>query len=92
VTEAARIAARLWALHGGNAAELALPFALGHSAVASTRLGMRPEGEVIDDLRGLDGDGDPQLLEGVRTLLSEARDVEWPCGLPENNLPSAPHL
>src|SRR5690606_8897072 len=87
VTEAARMAAEWCAGRGGNIAELALRFALDNPAVASTLVGMRTEAEVRENLRALEGEPDPELLSGVRDLLSGVQDVEWPSGLPENNPP-----
>ena len=92
VTEAARLAAEWCARRGADIADLALRFALGNPVIASTLVGMRSEAEVHDNLRALEGEPDPELLAGVRDLLSEVQDVEWPSGLPENNPPSALHL
>lgn len=92
VIEAARLATEWCAQRGGNIADLALRFALGNPAVACTLVGMRTEAEVHENLRALDGEPDPGLLAGVRTLLSGVQNAEWPSGLPENNPPSALHL
>lgn len=85
VVEAGRAAAEWCAERGANLADVALRFALGHSAAASTLVGMRTEAEVLENLRALEGESDPDLLAGVQALLCEVQDVEWPSGLPENN-------
>ena len=67
--------------------DLALRFALGNGAVASTLVGMRTEEEVRANLRALEGGPDPELLAGVQAILAPVQDVEWPSGLPENAVP-----
>jgi hypothetical protein len=49
---------------------------------------MRTEAEVRANLRTLSGSTDPEVLEGVRTILAPVKDFEWPSGLSENNPPS----
>jgi L-galactose dehydrogenase len=70
---------------GVTLAEVALRVALGNPTVASTLVGMRTEGEVRANLRTLEGETDPAVLDGVRAILAPVKDLEWPSGLPEND-------
>lgn len=92
VIEAARTASAWCADRGVDLADLAVRFALGNPAIASTLVGMRTEAEVRANLRALDAGPDPETLKNVRQILSSVQDVEWPSGLPENNPPHEIHL
>lgn len=89
VIDAARAAASWCGRRGGDLADLALRFALGNPAIASTLVGVRTEAEVRANLLALEAGPDPEMLAGVRRVLSRVQDVEWPSGLPENNPSSA---
>jgi L-galactose dehydrogenase len=87
VLAAARAAAVWCRARGVAIEEVALRFALGNAAVASTLVGMSSDAEVLANLRALDGPPDPEVLAGVRAILDPVRDVDWPSGLPENDDP-----
>lgn len=81
VLAAARKAGAWCAESGVDIADVALRFALGNDAVASTLVGMRTEAEVRANLRALDARPEPDTLAAVRDLLRLVQDREWPSGL-----------
>jgi L-galactose dehydrogenase len=85
VLRAAKEAAAWCEARGVELADVALRFAFANGTVASTLVGMRTEAEVRANLRTLETDADPGILEAVRAILAPVQDVEWLSGLPENN-------
>jgi L-galactose dehydrogenase len=86
VLAAAKAAAAWCADQGADIADVALRFALGSAAVASTLVGMRTEAEVHANVAALEGGPDLDVLAGVRLLLASVQDREWPSGLAEHVL------
>lgn len=80
VLSAAREAAAWCAARGHDIANIALRFALGNAAVASTLVGMRTEAEVEANLRAVEAPPDADALSVVQELLRDVQDVEWPSG------------
>jgi L-galactose dehydrogenase len=64
----------------------ALRFALDHSSVSSTLIGMATRAEVIENLRLLQMHSDPETLAELRAAVGPAFNIDWPSGKPENNV------
>ncbi len=71
--------------HGVYPAIAALRFSMNHPYVSSTLVGMFTTLEVETNLKALDFEMNPELLNEIDTLVSPVKDVTWPSGRPENS-------
>ncbi len=69
---------------GVDPTQIALRFCLDHPYVATTLVGMFSVEQVLSNVRALEVDIDPQLLEGIHHLFQPVKNVVWPSGMPEN--------
>jgi L-galactose dehydrogenase len=81
---AARQAARLCDEAGIDVAHVALRFALDHSVVATTLVGISSPVQVQSAISTLNTANDPGLLERLRLLLEPVHNMPWQSGRPEN--------
>ena len=89
VVAAAQEAARYCRERGVDIADLALQFALQHSYVGTTLVGMSKVEHVQRNLSAVGKPPDPELLAAVRRILAPAANIAWQEGLPENYDPGA---
>jgi len=83
--EAGRRAVRLCRDRGVNLPEVALRFALDHTGVSSTLVGMSNTRHVQECLKALAARTDRDLLEELHELFKPVFNYVWPSGRPENN-------
>ena len=74
---------------GLRVTDVALRFAVAHSYVATTCVGMRSIDEVEQNLGALDGELDAQLLVEIEELIGPVMNLNWAQGLPEYNDPGS---
>jgi L-galactose dehydrogenase len=74
--------------HGVEPVVFALRFCLDNPHVASTLVGMSSIEQLETNLRAMDYQMDPALLEEVNGLIAPVRDIIWSSGRPENNVQS----
>ncbi|MGQ9553944.1 MAG: aldo/keto reductase [Anaerolineae bacterium] len=84
VVKAAQEAAHYCHERGVDIADLALQFALQHSYVATTLVGMSKVEHVRRNLRSVGVPPDPALLAEIRSILALVANIAWQEGLPEN--------
>ncbi len=70
-------------------ATVALHFCLAHPGVASTLIGIATRVQVEENLAALDLFVPGELRDRIETLLAPVRNVEWPSGRADANLPHA---
>jgi L-galactose dehydrogenase len=80
-------AAELCARRGAALEQLAVRFAVGWPAVATTFAGMADEEQARHNVRWALGPLDEELLAEVERVLAPVRDHTWPSGRPENSRP-----
>ena len=85
VHEAARKAAELCRKRGVDIAQVAIRFCLDHPYVSSTLVGIGSEAQLKANLKLLQMQTDPVLVEEIRSLLGATFDSVWPSGRPENH-------
>ncbi len=89
VLQVASQIASLCKSHGVDIADVAMRFALDHSDIATTIVGMSKQKHVENNLKVLTARNDPELLERIQTLAAPIKNLMWFEGRPENNLPNA---
>jgi len=87
VHEAGRKVRELVRSRGARVAEVALRFALAHSYIATTCVGMRSSDEVKQNLEVLDREIDRELLTEIDALVAPVRNLNWTQGQPEYDDP-----
>ena len=70
---------------GIDASEVALKFCFDHDGVASTLVGMSTRAHVDANLRALDLEIDPALLDGIKQIAEPVHNRTWPSGRKENH-------
>ena len=85
VHQAGRKVVDLCRKRGVDIAEVAIRFCLDHSYVSSTLVGIRSEEQVKANLKLLQVQTDPVLVEEIRSLLGPTFNYVWPLGRPENH-------
>jgi len=83
--EAGQRAVRLCRNRGVNLPEVALRFALDHTDVSSTLVGMSTTRHVQECLKVLAAKTDQGLLEELHELFNPVFNYVWPSGRPENH-------
>ncbi|GAB3958503.1 aldo/keto reductase [Spirosoma harenae] len=73
--------------YGLALSDVALKFAVGHPAIATTIVGMSEQGQVEQNLRALQIDIPDELLQRIETLVAPVKNQMWFEGKPENNIP-----
>jgi len=63
---------------------VALRYCSRYPFAATTLVGMRQSSEVETNLRALDGETDPALLDRIEKIVAPVRNRFWPTGRPEN--------
>src|SRR6185312_636845 len=71
--------------HGVYPATAALRFSLNHPYVSSTLVGMLSTLEVETNLKALDFEMPPDLLQKIDEMVAPVKHVTWPSGRPENS-------
>ncbi|NLG52070.1 MAG: hypothetical protein GX552_18330 [Chloroflexi bacterium] len=89
VVAAAEQAAAYCRQRGVDLADLAMQFALQHSYVAVTLVGMSKVAHVERNIRSVGVEPDPTILAGVQAILAPVKDICWQEGRPENYEPGA---
>jgi L-galactose dehydrogenase len=84
VKEVGRKVVALCRSHGAVPAEVALRFSLAYPHVASTLVGISNPLQIEQNLRALESETDPALLEMIETLVKPVLNETWPSGRPEN--------
>jgi L-galactose dehydrogenase len=84
VKAAGASASRLCAASGVRIQDIALRFAIGHPAVATTLVGMGTANEVHENMRAAAKPLDIDLVSEIRQAIGAAADRNWGTGLPEN--------
>jgi L-galactose dehydrogenase len=70
----------------GVAPELvAVRFSMNHPLIASTLVGMPRQAEVEENLKALDFEIDPDLMEEIDKIYFSLSETIWPSGRPEND-------
>ena len=85
VHEAARKAVELCRKRGADIAEVAIRFCLDHPYVSSTLVGIAGEEQLKANLKLLQVQTDPALVEEIRSSLGPTFNYVWPSGRPENH-------
>lgn len=85
IQQAGRKIVALCEEHGVAPELVALRFSMNHPLVASTLVGMPRPAEVEQNLKALDFQIDPGLLESIDGIYGSLSETIWPSGLPENN-------
>ena len=85
VHEAARKAVELCRTRGADISEVAIRFCLDHPYVSSTLVGIGSEEQLKANLKLLQMQTDPVLVEEIRSLLGATFNSVWPSGRPENH-------
>jgi len=85
VKQAGRAVVDFCRSRGVRVADVALRFCLDHPYVSTTLVGMADPGHVMENVRALDFEPDPELMAGIQRLVAPVKDVTWPSGRPENN-------
>ena len=84
VKEIGRKVVALCRSHGAVPAEVALRYSLAYPHVASTLVGIANPLQLEQNLRALESETDPGLLQMIETLVKPVLNETWPSGLPEN--------
>jgi L-galactose dehydrogenase len=85
VKDAARRVVELCRARGAHAPTVALQFALQHSYVASTFVGMSTTDEVRQNLAALDGQPDAQLMREIDAAVGPVQGMMWVSGFAWNH-------
>ncbi len=84
VKDAGRRVVELCRQHGADPAVVALRFCLDHPSAGSTLAGIATVKHVKDNLRALETELDPALLERIQQIVRPVKDAVWASGRPEN--------
>ena len=84
IKEVGRKVVALCRLHGAVPAEVALRYSLAYPHVASTLVGISNPLQLEQNLRALESETDPALLQMIETLVKPVLNETWPSGRPEN--------
>jgi L-galactose dehydrogenase len=83
--DAGQEAVRLCKSRGASLPEVALRFAIDHTGVSSTLVGVSTIAHVQECLKALTATRDPELLEELHALFKPVFNYVWPSGRPENH-------
>jgi L-galactose dehydrogenase len=85
VKQAGRQVAAACQESGFDVADVALRFCLGYPHVASTLVGMSKQRHVEQNLRAMDLEIPPGLLDKIQALIEPVKNKVWVIGRPENS-------
>jgi L-galactose dehydrogenase len=84
IAHACQRAAQRCASQNVDIAQIALQFAVAHSGIATTLVGMASPEEVRQNLAWASEPFEPALLHEIQDVLSPIHNLVWPTGLAEN--------
>jgi L-galactose dehydrogenase len=85
IKEAGRKIVALCLERGVSPELVAVRFSLNHPLIASTLVGMPRQAEVEENLKALDFQIDPDLMEEIDRIYFSLNETIWPSGRPEND-------